>query len=324
MSTNETHSNEIDLSLITKILLKNIGKIVIITIITTIIVMALVLYDHKNNIHKPLFLSETKIEPISIFDDFNYNAYNSVINFLNNSNLYQSDISRIHSHSVFEGYNFQVIDRVYLYNLFVEKIKQNKFLENKIKEFNLVKKENYQNNRDYELAVNKLSTLIIFDYESENGEAVVIIRSKTDNKENWNKFLYFLQKTTNKEVETFLTRKFEYYISDLRRIISFIIEDIEFEISNNQHDDKLISELTNTKNRILGNKYIERLDNLFFKTLVSNTDKFSAANLQIKDTRYKDISRQNYTIKKAILLSIIMGMILGIIFVLILNRPIKW
>ena len=48
MSTNETHSNEIDLSLITKILLKNIGKIVIITIITTIIVMALVLYDHKN------------------------------------------------------------------------------------------------------------------------------------------------------------------------------------------------------------------------------------------------------------------------------------
>ena len=322
MSTNGTHSNEIDLSLITKILLKNIGKIVIITIITTIIVMALVLYDHKNNIHKPLFLSETKIKPISIFDDFNYNAYNSVINFLNNSNLYQSDISRIHSHSVFEGYNFQVIDRVYLYNLFVEKIKQNKFLENKIKEFNLVKRENYQNNRDYELAVNKLAALIIFDYENE--EKVFIIRSKTDNKENWNKFLYFLQKTTNKEVETFLTRKFEYYISDLRRIISFIIEDIEFEISNNQHDDKLISELTNTKNRILGNKYIERLDNLFFKTLVSNTDKFSAANLQIKDTRYKDISRQNYTIKKAILLSIIMGMILGIIFVLILNRPIKW
>lgn len=324
MSTNETHSNEIDLSLITKILLKNIGKIVIITIITTIIVMALFLYNHKNNMHKPLFLSETKIKPISIFDDFNYNAYNSVINFLNNSNLYQSDISRIHNHSVFEGYNFQVIDRLYLYDLFIEKIRQNKFLENKIKEFNLVKRENYQNNRDYELAVNKLSTLIIFDYENENGEKIFIIRSKTDNKENWNEFLSFLQKTTNKEVQTFLTRKFEYYISDLKRIISFIIEDIEFEISNNQHDDKLISELTNTKSRILGNKYIERLNTLFFKTLISNTDKFSAANLQIKDTKYKDISLENYSIKKAFLLSIIMGMILGIIFVLISNRQIKW
>ena len=330
MSTNETHSNEIDLSLITKILLKNIGKIVIITIITTIIVMALVLYDHKNNIHKPLFLSETKIKPISIFDDFNYNAYNSVINFLNNSNLYQSDIksdiksdiTRLHNYSVFEGYNFQLIDRVYLYDLFIEKIKQNNFLENKIKEFNLVKRENYQNNRDYELAVDKLSSLIIFDYENE--EKVFIIRSKTDNKKNWNEFLNFLQKTTNKEVQNFLTKKFEYYISDLKRIISFIIEDIEFEISNNQHDHKLISELTNTKNRILGNKYIERLNTLFYKTLISDTDKFSAAYLQIKDTKYKDISQKNYTIKKAILLSIIMGMILGIIFVLISNRLKKW
>ena len=75
-------TNEIDLSLITKILLKNLGKIVIITIITTIMVMALFLYDRKNNIHKSLFLSETKIQPISIFDDFNYSAYNGIINFL--------------------------------------------------------------------------------------------------------------------------------------------------------------------------------------------------------------------------------------------------
>ena len=46
--------------------------------------------------------------------------------------------------------------------------------------------------------------------------------------------------------------------------------------------------------------------------------------LKIKDTKYKDISQKNYTIKKAILLSIIMGMILGIIFVLISNRLKKW
>jgi hypothetical protein len=327
-------TNEIDLSLITKILLKNLGKIVIITIITTIMVMALFLYDRKNNIHKSLFLSETKIQPISIFDDFNYSAYNGIINFLikkidspdinnkkSNSNLYQNDITKIQNHSIFEGYNFEVIDRVYLYDLFIQKIKENEFIEDNIKKFNFVKRENYQNNRDYELAIDKLAALIIVDFESENKENVYSIRSKTDSKENWNEFLNYLEKSTNKEVQIFLTKKFEYLITDLKRIISYIVEDINFEISNNQHDEEKIAELINAKNRMVGNRYIERLNTLFSKTPISNSDKFSAANFQIKDTKYIDISNKSYTIKKVILFSIIMGTILGIIFVLISNRP---
>ena len=110
-------------------------------------------------------------------------------------------------------------------------------------------------------------------------------------------------------------------ITDLKRIISYIVEDINFEISNNQHDEEKIAELINAKNRMVGNRYIERLNTLFSKTPISNSDKFSAANFQIKDTKYIDISNKSYTIKKVILFSIIMGTILGIIFVLISNRP---
>jgi hypothetical protein len=235
--------------------------------------------------------------------------------------LYQNDITKIQNHSIFEGYNFEVIDRVYLYDLFIQKIKENEFIEDNIKKFNFVKRENYQNNRDYELAIDKLAALIIVDFESENKENVYSIRSKTDSKENWNEFLNYLEKSTNKEVQIFLTKKFEYLITDLKRIISYIVEDINFEISNNQHDEEKIAELINAKNRMVGNRYIERLNTLFSKTPISNSDKFSAANFQIKDTKYIDISNKSYTIKKVILFSIIMGTILGIIFVLISNRP---
>jgi LPS O-antigen subunit length determinant protein (WzzB/FepE family) len=100
----------------------------------------------------------------------------------------------------------------------------------------------------------------------------------------------------------------------------------EIELIQNRTDDKPfiedLIELEKQKNKLLRNKDIERIQNLFENTPIAKSDKFMAANIVVQSTQYKKLNFKTSIIPMLILASLI-GAIVGIIYVLIKNATQK-
>ena len=73
--------------------------------------------------------------------------------------------------------------------------------------------------------------------------------------------------------------------------------------------------LNNIKRRIIENKDINRLNNLYSDTPIISSDNFTAAKIKFQSTQYQDITKYPTSIIKITLISSLLGLILGIIFV---------
>jgi len=329
-------NNEIDLSEIVITIFKNKLKVVLIILIPPIIALAGFLMNSKD-ISKPIFIAETETMPNSIFEDFEYQAYNSFVDGLikkdplsferknfNKASEDEDSITiipdNIKNYNVFSNFRFVKIDRFVLYELFFEKLSQKEFLQKAIIKFYQEKKEEYESQDDYEKAILKLSSsLKIEEMVKKNNQGnLVKILGETNDKENWEKFLKNLEKSTNIEIQDYLKKRFESLVLNIDRINNYIIEDIDYEVLTNPNIEK-VATLKSLKNRILENKDLQRLKNLYNETSIMNSSNFSAGKIKAQSTKYKDITIYPKSLPNIIMISLLLGFLLSIIYVLIIN-----
>ena len=311
--------DEIDLSKVILTVWKNKSKIFLIVFLTVIISIFLKI---RSKVPEASFLAKTEILPISIFDESKYLSFNS-----NLFELVKKNVNSIKSNGnsneitptlIPDNTSFTYIDQTYLYNLFVEKLNQRNLFKKAIKKLNIVKKENYTNNKSYENAIIEKSSSIKISYnKTYNSE--YNIEFITNSKKDWEEFLRFIENSANTEIHAYIKNNFDLFIADRERYKGYLIEDINIEISNNLENKLITDKLKKEKRRIEQDRTTERLMNLFEDTPVNRSNKFTAAKFDIQLTSYIDQNKKNhnYSMKQTIILSILLGLILGITFVLI-------
>ena len=324
-------NNEIDLSNFINSILSNKWKVILITFVTVIFS---VLFKLNEKIPQTVFIAKTEIVPISIFDDYEYSAFNTFImnqegpgtNIYTLEELINKDVSltiNFQDNKIPKNKYLRQIDKKYLFDLFMEKINQNELFVKGIKKFNIVKKEDYQNTKDYESAVNKLASSIIISNGLEP-EKNKFIEFETVSKKTWEELLYFVEVTANSEIKEFLKNNFQLFILSLERLRRYSIEDIELQIANNLEDSLIVSKLNKIKKSKEDSRVIERLEIVFESTPIMKSENFSASNFNVQLTQYKERENKNYySIKQTIIFSIVLGILLGTMYVMVANKLIS-
>ena len=337
MNSNKNHqnNNEIDLSKLIISFWDNKFKIFIITAITIIIVCFSQITKEPV---KPLYNSETQLRPITTFDEAKYVFYNSYLKkinenyFLQNNkvgqNLLKADLYSPSFSSLL------VINKKLLLNLFIDKLNQNSSYIDAIKKYKLIKKENYLNNSEYEIAVVRLASSIKLFPPNENKIYWSIFIQAYDSK-NMEDFLKFVEKKANQDIRLYLENTFKNQIKNEKKLMRYEIEDIDIQISKNFENfekasefikdpikkDSYINEMNNLKirkNFLLANKNIERFEEIFKDTPITSPEQFYAAKIIVESSIIKNLNKE-HSISKTIFLAGILGLILGIIFAFISN-----
>lgn len=189
---NKTMPNaDIDLLEVLMTIWNNKMKVVLISIIAT---LAILYFTKSPNVNKFKMTSTTK--SISSFDEFDYNGYN----FLRDQ--YFSDGST-GFYNLGKSYMLK-IDKLFLFNLFM-KILEEEVLAEGIKKFNLVKKENYKNEKAYLSAIERfISSVEISTLENQYEGRIKFVAYDEDTKKKWENLINSLQDSTNRLVQIYL------------------------------------------------------------------------------------------------------------------------
>ena len=349
------------------------------------LIVTAILYNNKTQ--ENIYSATTEIKKISNFDTLKYIDLNTHINFYNKNNILYKSMINLDS-------NIVNIDQNYLHDLFAQMLEERKVFVDIIKKNNLLKREDYDNDRLYEDSVLKLASAIkIFPGDKKNNWK---IRFNTKNKKEWEKFLKSLEIHTNKQINLYLKTLFKNFIKNeiklknykidyldqkiinsnnsykerLNREIIFLkqqakiakefdiqtdintvgkIFDIninkeqlldqnlnvnlnnyflrgkqliekEIELRSNQLDKKTFSQETEIlefeKQQLISNKKIEILKDVFEKSIIMNSNDFTAAQIIYWGTTYRNL-KISYT--KSIMISLLIGLIVATFYILIVN-----
>ena len=322
MNKNSKYNYEINiLELITLIWREKI-KIFLITVLSIIIMVAYLEYQDPVELS---YETSTKLQPISLFDEFEYESYNKFIKdeYLSTSTeVYDFYTKSLQKKEIVDK-NFIEIDRTYLFKLFIEKINSENYLSNLIIKSNLISQDSYSNEKEYKLDVLDFANRIEFAPDKNDElEDSWTMQTKSGatikDKKKWESFLKLVEKNTNDEIQSFLQKKFNSFILNKKRAVNFKIEDINIQLSNIKTEDE-INFLENKVRLLESYKNSERLKSFFNSTPVNNpSHKFYAGKIMYQSTEFKNISKKTNT-KIMIFRAVILGFLFGIIFVFFAN-----
>lgn len=255
-----TNNDEINLLDVIINLLNHKFKILIITSVFTFLGYSYYFFLNKS------FILETNIKPISTFEDQKYKTYNL---------LAGEDLYNINSNN--------------LLNLFINKIQTGEIIEEGIIKFRLVKKDNFNNDKEYEEEVERVSVLILESItppntskKNDNGNNLYWkFKYEVNNKNQWSKFLKFIENQANEEIRLFLINQFNMEINFSKLNAKHKLEDIDQKISNALDDYKI-----STSNKIaflIEQAQIARTLNIEKNTL--EVDNFQSDNTIITNLR---------------------------------------
>ena len=171
------------------------------------------------NIIKPntTFNAQTEIKPITSFEFDKYRLFNAT--------------------GVF------VVKKNDLLSLYIEQIEEGSLLETGIDKFQLINKDNFENDNDYKEAIQKFASDIevlrpINVNGKEKGETRLyhILSGKYNDVDKWKKLIKFVDTEANKRVKEIITNRFNSILSVEEQIKSFSIKDIDIEIENVKKD----------------------------------------------------------------------------------------
>ena len=352
-------------------------KIILILLIT-------VAFGLWTNSFPKKYLATTEIIPISFDVENKYSTYNhfAKINQLN------KNIKNKRTGDLFLNVNLEIIDKDFLYSLFLEAV-QNKeiFIEPIIKN-KLINRDKFTNDLDFKETLNKLlSSIEIVPNSNQNqnlkynDRQVWYINFKTQDKQKWTNILQEVNSKINNKIKYSLEEEFKKKIELEININKIALDDIKNQIDNENMFNKieienrlvflsgqalLAKELNiatpsifqNNNNIINDNNYflkgykaidkeiqlmksrkkqnyiyknIEILnlrkkfleDNKFLNRLKSvineipiKSENFFAANIKYNLTNYKSL---NLGLIKTLILSIAVGLIIGVFYVVTLN-----
>ena len=334
--------DEIDLLESILVIWNNKFKVISVSVLVMIITYSFQINQQPT---KALFSTKTKIEPISTFDEFEYEAYNSFLNSIESKSILHTSAregnsydpygekkiiitENVEIYKIIDYSSFIKIDKFYLLKLFVDKLNENSLFIKAVKKFNLIKRKDYPNNEAYENALTKLASSIRLNkyYNSKNETETPFwnIEFITNDKELWENFLSYIEELTNTEVQKYLYSSFNKLILNEKRLKNYKIEDIDWEISSNSDNLQLIKDLDNMKKKLLNNKDIQRLENLFSKTPIKKRENFTAALIRIQSTEYENLNKsRGFSMTKKLLISGLFGALITMFFVLISNAVIN-
>lgn len=318
MKTNQY--DEIDLSEIFLILKNQILIIVLITLIPTILS---IIYLSNQKSSKIIFDTKTEIDPISFFDISEYNSYNHFLKSYilkrfneqvegNNENISNKYIN-------ISNKGYPLIDKEYLLGLFIDKLKERKIFIEGIKKFNLVKRENFEDEQKYENQVIKFANNIGINLVNKKKKSNKWnLELKVSDLNSLNSFLIFVEEKTNDEIRKYLTESFNKLILNEERLNNYKIEDLEIEISNSKNNLEIEKELLKNKKILIESKHTERLEYIIGTTPIKNSNKFYAAKILIHSSEYNNIS-QDLSKKKLVIIIAIISFIVAIFFAILKN-----
>lgn len=282
------------------------------------------------NKHQPVYVIESQIKPISVFEDARYETYNSYVKSLkpldgsentlistytsSEKNFEENIVNNILQTNVVYNLALSDIDKIFLFNLFVDKITQRKNLENYMRQFKLI-----EGNTNKEVKLTKaILELPASVRESQiknvgaNTEVDPInIQFETYNSNQSIEFLKFLEKEVNIEIQKNLKAMFDNYLIYVESMTDFQLEDIESQLLISK-DEEVLKLLEVRRKLLLSDKYIERITDIFKNSPVSESDNFYAAKIVYES----DLKSSKNSMKKIIIIFGIFGAILGVIIAL--------
>ena len=281
----------------------------------------------------------TEIRPIKTVDEASYQIFNSVLRSLKPAQAIIDEPSLYNDTSeeealafadsdnnrMIKNLNINNINKEFLYDLFIEIINEKPNLKEKIKIFNLVKKENYPNKMEYETAVNKLVSSIklinsgdLEGVDFRNEASNVKIQIINYDVEEWEKFLGFLEKQTNLSIQKKITQVFNDYVNYLEIMRKFEIEDLEAKLLSLTEKDKIILLKKNIE-ILKADNYSNKIISMFKTSPIANKEGFYAARIVADSTLYK-LNEIKISLKILYASVILISGISGIFIVLIANR----
>jgi LPS O-antigen subunit length determinant protein (WzzB/FepE family) len=174
------------------------------------------------------FIAQTEIKTITSFEFDKYRLFNaSLIRF--NADNNQVKIFNISKKS--------------LLALYIEQIDEGTLLEIGIDKFELIDKDEFDNDKDYREAIQKFASKIevirpINGDKKAKGEIRLyhVLRAEYDDEEKWKQLITFLDTEANKRVKEIITNRFKSIVSVEEQIKTFLIRDIDIAIENQTKD----------------------------------------------------------------------------------------
>jgi len=293
-------------------------------------------FANKNQIIK--YSVKSEIRPITVFDEAKYKIYNSFVRSVKPYSFSLDKLKLQHQDNYIEDNKSFVevnnmglptalnelevsdIDKDFLFNLFVDQINQKTSLAEYIKKSKIIKKEDFKDQSKFEDEVLKIANSVnLFKPKDKNLDQTnksIIIEHTTINPKKWEEFLQFLEKEVNIEIQKKLNLMFDDYIQYVETIVNFQMEDIENQYSITIDEDQK-NILERKKNLLESDKYIERMQNIFASSPISESNDFYAARI-IYDSTKSLFTKKSSTLRLLILAGLI-GAIFGIFFALISN-----
>ena len=273
-------NNEIDLIEVFQIIWRKKNYVILSIVISLFLALLTHIYLVKFNIKIKLD-TITKVSPIQIVEESNYQNYSLALqlvvepltqHYLNSDSQMSTNTKRLqlledsYRYSRENSVEISNITKNFLFKMFLEEISQRNHLENLIKKFNLIKEEDYPNKIKYKNAIDEIISNIrilnLDNVSSKNEFYQITIEYQTDNINNWENFLEFLEVETNLTIRTKLIRMFNNYLDYLRIIQNFQTEDIKDLLLTAQNDkEKIILEKRLGELKL--KKHIERLNVIF-------------------------------------------------------------
>ena len=262
----KTYNDEIDISDIILNLWDNKIKIIIIT--TSFLILGFLYFNFSNK----NFLATTTIKPISTFETIKYRTFNSLA-----------------------GKSIVNIDRKNLLNLFINKIQAEEIIRNGIIKFELVNKDDFNTEIDYQENIEQTAILITDqmrppsnDEKNKNKNIPYwTLNFEISDKESWKNFIEYLENQVNKEIRQSLINQFNTEIEILKIGSKFKLEDIEQNIVNELDDYKIT--ITNRLAFLKEQAEIARTLNIEKNTLEAEnfqTDNAIVTNIKSENSYY--------------------------------------
>ena len=323
-------SDEINLLEIIEIIWKKKNIILAFMLVSLCGAYIFQLYEKTSKIN-----AVTELKPISVLHEAEYKIYNSVINKIrphfidenlenNFENILDNNklkLKKSYSSSFkLERLEITNINKKFLLDLFVDYIGQKSNLISMIKEFQFIKEENYPTKIEYENAVsNVVSSIKLINTDNINFEKEIYpqIEYSSFDVENWDKFLKFIEKKTNLQIQNNLISMFDNYISYAEAIKKFEIEDINTQLAVSKNKNEIDS-LNKKKDFLISNKYTDRMKQMFETSPIASKENFYAAKINSDSTSYEE-TQNKLSKNKLYFVFLIFGTLFGIIFVLISN-----
>lgn len=325
MKKNIKYSDEINLTEFYFLIKKNIWRIIFITTITTATGYFFTL--NKEVIYK----LETEVVGISNSEVTKYQNFNSYLN--KTSAIFLKDVQTKNFENQINFYGFKQIDKYFLFNLFIDKLYDKNSLINVLEKSNLISEENYQNSKEYETAIEDLTSQITLRLPSndDRNQFSFIIEINTTNIKKWENFLIFIDKFINKEIQKELKIKFANQLMNEKKTKEHQIEDLQNQIialddmiKKHENDNNFLSELVSLRlkkkivlTNLISENHLDRISFLFDATPVIKSNDFYAAKVMYSKRKF-DVAKNSD--KSSIIIAFAcIGFIISIFQIYILN-----